>query len=133
MKKKSQASVIEVILLLAMGLVTIYYIYSFTEGIEERYKKTIYFYSEYIITQEVLNNYESMKILKENINAKNVSYKVYLPERLFGTTYYLRNRTINNQQFLIIYLVGSPYYFRVNYGFDKGFNYISGENEDYIN
>ncbi len=131
--KKSQVESIEVILLLAMGLMIIYYIYSFTQGTKTQYEKTFYFYSQYVISEDILNTYENLWILKNQIKAKNLSYNLYIPKRLFGTTYYLRNKTIQNINFLIFYLPGSPYFFRISYNLNKSFNYISGKNKDFIN
>ena len=129
MLKKSQVESIEVILLLAMGLMIIYYIFSFTQGTKTQYEKTFYFYSQYIISEDVLNTYESLWLLKNQLKAKNLSYNIHLPERLFGTAYYIRNKTIQNTSFLIFYLPGSPYFFRISYGLNKSFNYLPGKNK----
>ncbi len=131
-QKKSQSSVIESVLLLAMGLMIIYYIYQFTQGIENQYKKNLYFYSQYIISEEIFNKYEKFKVLKESIGAKNITYTVTIPKRLFGTTYYLKTKNISGKNFLIFYLPGSPFFFRIEYNYPKHFYYISGENKEHI-
>ena len=135
--KKAQANVVEFILLMSISLLVVYEIYTIISNWKFFFLNEIYSKADYIIANYVINDYFDKKLLKESIKATNLSYYIYLPEKIFPGGYFITTKTINvngeNKKFLMIYSTGGiSNVFAMSYRLNKNFSYVPGTNLEII-
>jgi hypothetical protein len=117
-------------------LLVVYEIYTIAEGMKHNLMKEVYYKSSYLVTNYVITNYMDKKILKSSINAKSISYKYYLPEKLFPSGFILVTRNISEnkeiKKYLVMYSYDLPQIFKMSYNLNKDFFAHQGINKDKI-